>query len=294
MIETNHSQLSIRQQAELLNVNRNRLQPSEKKLREGDEEIMKQIDIIYTKCPFFGTRKIIRELLTRGISIGRKRCKRLMDRMGIEALVPKPSLSRPNKQHHKYPYLLRNKTIKRADEVWAADITYIPMERGHVYLVAIIDWKTRAVLSWEISNTLDTTFCVSAYEAAVQKAGRAPKIMNTDQGSQFTSSEWVDTVKSSGARVSMDGKGRWMDNVFIERLWRSLKYEELRLWSYDSIPEVIANVAKWMSFYNHERIHQALGYQTPWSQYRPERKKKNENLTKQEEFPPRGKKAKAA
>jgi len=295
MIEKKHPQLSIRQQADLLEVNRNRLKPAAKKLRKDDEEIMKEIDVIYTKWPFYGARKIIRELLTRGISIGRKRCKRLMEIMGIEALVPKPSLSRPNKQHHKYPYLLRNKRIEQADEVWATDITYIPMERGHVYLVAIIDWKTRAVLSWEISNTLDTNFCVSAYQAALKVAGRSPGIMNTDQGSQFTSREWVETVETSGARVSMDGKGRWMDNVFIERLWRSLKYEELRLWSYGSIPEVTANVAKWMNFYNHERIHQALDYQTPWSHYRPgENKKQDGRLTKPEKFPPRGKEGKAA
>ena len=293
-----HPDLSIRRQAALLEVNRNRLAPKRRDPSEDERAIMKQIDVIYTERPFYGTRKIIRELAPHGIEIGRKRCKRLMNLMGIEALVPKPSLSIPNRKHRKYPYLVAKGEITTPDEAWAADITYIPMERGQVYLVAIIDWATRAVLSWKLSNTMDTRFCVEAYHEAVKVAGRSPGIMNTDQGSQFTSEEWIHAVESSGARASMDGKGRWMDNVFIERLWRSLKYEELRLWSYTSVAEVKANIAKWMTFYNHQRKHQALDYETPWSCYRRESPKprapKTKILTKHEKNPPRGTEAKAA
>ncbi len=223
MIEERHSQLSVRKQCELLAVNRNRLSPRNPKQVEGDESIMKEIDRIYTECPFYGARKIVLELRDAGIRIDRKRCRRLMRTMGIEALVPKPSTSIPDKQHRKYPYLLRENAVSQPDEVWAADITYVPMYEGHVYLVAIMDWRTRAVLSWRVSTTMDTRFCVEAYREALRVAGRAPDIMNTDQGSQFTSEPWIEAVEASGARVSMDGKGRWMDNVFIERLWRSLK-----------------------------------------------------------------------
>lgn len=301
MVEKDHSKLSVRRQCALLQVNRNRLTVPPKKLREGDEEMMKAIDEIYTEFPFYGARKIICELRDLDIHIGRKRCRRLMREMGIESLVPKPSLSLPNKQHKKYPYLLRNKEIERSDEVWAADITYIPMERGHVYLVAIMDWKSRAVLSWTLSTTMDVNFCLEAYREAVQVAGRAPDIMNTDQGSQFTCWEWIELVEGSGAKVSMDGKGRWMDNVFIERLWRSLKYEKLRLWSYRNVAEVRSHIGDWMSFYNHQRKHQALDYATPWKHYRPgespspdEPNERIKPLTTAEKFPPRGKEAKAA
>ena len=297
MIEKHHSQLSVRKQCELLAVNRNRLTPRPPKQVEGDEAIMKEIDRIYTEFPFYGARKIIVELRDAGIRIGRKRCRRLMKTMGIEALVPKPSTSIPDKQHRKYPYLLRERTVIEPDEVWAADITYIPMYEGHVYLVAIMDWHTRAVLSWRVSTTMDAGFCVEAYQDALKAAGRAPSIMNTDQGSQFTGEEWVGAVESSGARVSMDGKGRWMDNVFIERLWRSLKYEELRLWSYSTVADVTARIGKWMDFYNHRRKHQALDYEVPWSLYRPAKINSdddNKTLTKQEKFPPRGKEARAA
>ncbi|MEM7603002.1 MAG: IS3 family transposase, partial [Verrucomicrobiota bacterium] len=261
MIEKHHSQLSVRKQCKLLDVNRNRLDPRPPRKANGDEAIKKEIDRIYTEFPFYGSRKILHELHDIGIRIGRKRCRRLMRAMGIEALVPKPSTSTPDKQHKKYPYLLRECEVSAPDEVWAADITYVPMYEGHVYLVAIMDWHTRAVLSWRVSTTMDAGFCVEAYRDAVRVAGRAPSIMNTDQGSQFTGEEWIEAVESSGARVSMDGKGRWMDNVFIERLWRSLKYEELRLWSYGTVADVAARIAKWMGFYNHRRKHQALHYE---------------------------------
>jgi putative transposase len=294
MIEEHHPQLSVRKQCELLAVNRNRLSPPQPKRVEGDEAIMKAIDRIYTECPFYGARKIVVELREVGIRIGRKRCRRLMKTMGIEALVPKPSTSVPNKQHKKYPYLLRENEVSKPDEVWAADITYIPMYEGHVYLVAIMDWHTRAVLSWRVSTTMDAGFCVAAYRDAVSVAGRAPGIMNTDQGSQFTGEQWIGTVESSGARVSMDGKGRWMDNVFIERLWRSLKYEQLRLWSYATVAEVTARIDTWMDFYNHRRKHQSLDYETPWNHYRPGSNKTGRETLTQQKFPPRGTEARAA
>lgn len=295
MIEKNHSRLSVRKQCELLEVNRNRLSPRKPKRVGGDEAIMRKIDAIYTECPFYGARKIVAELRDIGIRIGRKRCRRLMRTMGIEALVPKPPTSAPDKQHRKYPYLLRESEVSGPDEVWAADITYIPMQEGHVYLVAIMDWHTRAILSWRVSTTMDTGFCVEVYREALKVAGRAPGIMNTDQGSQFTSEPWIEAVEASGARVSMDGKGRWMDNVFIERLWRSLKYEKLRLWSYGTVKEVTARVGDWMAFYNHLRKHQGLDNEVPWSLYRPGPKEGGpEKLTKQEKFPPRGTEARAA
>jgi len=294
MIEKHHSQLSVRRQCELLAVNRNRLSPRKPKWVEGDEATMKAIDRIYTEFPFYGARKIVVELRGVGIWIGRKRCRRLMKAMGIEALVPKPSTSVPDKQHRKYPYLLRESAVSEPDEVWAADITYIPMYEGHVYLVAIMDWHTRAVLSWRVSTTMDAGFCVEAYREALRVAGRSPDIMNTDQGSQFTSEQWIEAVEASGARVSMDGKGRWMDNVFIERLWRSLKYEELRLWSYGTVAEVTARIGRWIAFYNHRRKHQALDYQVPWSRYRPEPTEEPRKTLTKHEIPPRGAEARAA
>ena len=190
-----------------------------------------------------------------------------MQTMGIEALVPKPSLSQPNKDHKIYPYLLRNMAITEVDQVWCTDITYIPMEKGHAYLVAIMDWKSRAVLSWELSNTMDSGFCVRALRRAMASTGRKPKIFNTDQGSQFTGQDWMSELKRNDILISMDGKGRWMDNVFIERLWRSLKYEKIRLYSYNDLRELRSHIRNWMEFYNHERIHQHLGYTTPWSNY---------------------------
>jgi putative transposase len=294
MIEKHHPQLSVRQQCELLAVNRNRLSPREPKRVEGDEAIMKEIDRIYTEFPFYGARKILLELREVGIRVARKRCRRLMKTMGIEALVPKPSTSVADKQHPKYPYLVRESAVNKPDEVWAADITYIPMYEGHVYLVAIMDWHTRAVLSWRVSTTMDAGFCVEAYRDALRVAGRAPGIMNTDQGSQFTGEDWIEAVKASGARVSMDGKGRWMDNVFIERLWRSLKYEQLRLWSYGTVAEVTRQIGSWMDLYNHRRKHQTLGYEVPWSHYRPDGEHIEAATLTNQKIPPRGTEARAA
>jgi len=271
MITPNHPKLSVRRQSKLLKVNRNRLKKPIA-VSEEDQLIMKDLDTVYTEKPFYGQRKLLRELLKYGWQVGRKRVRRLMQIMGIQALVPKPSLSKPSPGHKIYPYLLRHLKVTEVDQVWCTDITYLPMEKGHAYLVAIMDWKSRAVLSWEISNTMDTGFCLRALRAAMRRSGRKPKIFNTDQGSQFTSDEWIEELKKHDIQISMDGKGRWMDNVFIERLWRSLKYEKIRLYSYADIGELRQHVDDWMEFYNHERMHQHLDYGTPWSEYQPSTK----------------------
>lgn len=271
MIEKDHKDLSIRRQCELLAVNRNRLAPPRVRITAEDELIMRCLDEIYTEVPFYGARKLRRELRDYGWFVGRNRVRRLMRIMGIAAMVPQPATSKPNKDHTIYPYLLRGREIKEVDEVWCADITYIPMARGHAYLVAIMDWHSRAVLAWELSNTMDSSFCVRALREAMRRTGRIPKIFNTDQGSQFTGQDWISTLKTNGITISMDGKGRWMDNVFIERLWRSLKYEKIRLWSYGTVGELRTHIADWMEFYNHRRSHQSLDYATPWSIYEPKK-----------------------
>lgn len=266
MIEPQHK-LSIRKQAALLEVNRNRLNPKREKISEEDHQIMLHLDEIHFKYCHMGQRNLIHELRDRGYHIGRKRVRRLMNLLGIEAMVPKPNTSKRGKGHKIYPYLLRSVRVNEADEVWCTDITYIPMAKGHCYLIAIMDWHTRAVLSWEVCNTMDTAFCLRALNTAFHLTGRQPKIFNTDQGSQFSSKEWVETLESKGVQISMDGKGCWRDNVFIERLWRSIKYEKLRLWSYSTLQDLEALVEDWMDFYNHRRRHQGLSNRTPWSLY---------------------------
>ena len=272
MIDTQHA-LSIRQQSVLLEVNRNRLKPKRAKISEEDHKIMLHLDEIHFRYCHMGQRNLIHELRDRGYEVGRKRVRRLMRLLGIEAMVPKPNTSKPGKAHKIFPYLLRDSPVTAADEVWCTDITYIPMPRGHAYLIAVMDWHTRAVLSWEVCNTMDTAFCLRALRKAFELTGRQPKIFNTDQGSQFSSKEWVGEIESRGIKVSMDGKGCWRDNVFIERLWRSIKYEKLRLWSYSNVPELEALVDDWMEFYNHRRRHQSLSNQTPWSVYQEAQRK---------------------
>jgi putative transposase len=269
MIDPSDKKLSIRKQAKLLDVNRNRLSPRSSKTSDEDLKIMSVMDALYLECPFYGQRSFRENLRDHGYNIGRKRIRRLMRVMGIEALVPKPSTSAPAKGHKIYPYLLRDRKVDTVDEVWCADITYIPMEKGHAYLVAIMDWHSRAVLAWEISNTMDSAFCVRTLRAAMRSTGRKPKIFNTDQGSQFTGDDWISELQANDIQISMDGRGRWMDNVFIERLWRSLKYEKLRLWSYQTLSELRALTVGWMEFYNHRRKHQTHDYGTPWSIYDP-------------------------
>ncbi|WP_425491692.1 IS3 family transposase [Haloferula luteola] len=269
MIEKNHPQLSIRKQSAMLGINRNRLETAER-ISEEDRAIMRALDELHVRWPVYGARKLVVELRKRGWKVGRKRVRQLMRIMGLAAVVPKPRTSVPDKNHRKYPYLLRDREVTTPDEVGCADITYIPMGRGFAYLVAIMDWHSRAVLSWRISNTADTRFCLEALGEAVKVAGRAPDIFNNDQGCQFTSREWVAAVEETGARVSMDGKGRWMDNIFIERLWRSLKCEDIYLKDYCNLVELEAGVSRWITDYNRERIHQHHDYATPWSVYRPQ------------------------
>jgi putative transposase len=263
----NHESLSQRQQCKLLGVNRNRLNPRPTKKTQEDQDIMRLIDEIHMKYPFYGQRNIQHELKKNGFSIGRKRTRRLMRMMGVESLAPQPNTSTPNKSHKKYPYLLKNLPITRPNQVWCADITYLPMAKGHVYLVAIMDWYSKSVLSWKISNSMDASFCIEALKEAMRLTGIKPDIFNTDQGSQFTGNEWISCLKENDITISMDGKGRWVDNVFIERLWRSLKYERIRLYSYENVRELREHVATWMTFYNHERPHQSLEMNSPWSIY---------------------------
>ena len=237
------------------------------KAPDPEELCLKRLmDELHMKYPFMGTRSIRDQLHSRGHRINRKRVKRLMAEMGIASVAPQPNTSRPGKNHKIYPYLLRGLRIDRPNQVWARDITYIPMARGFLYLVAIMDWYSRRVLSWRLSISMDSAFCLEALNEAVQTYG-TPDIFNTDQGAQFTSEQFTAALKSFDIRISMDGKRRWMDNVFIERLWRSLKYEEVYLKAYETVPEARAGIKEWIRFYNHERTHQSLGRQTPEQVY---------------------------
>jgi putative transposase len=258
--------LSIRRQCELLRVNRSGLY-YEPVGRDPDElALMRRIDEIHLEQPFLGSRKVSQALRNEGRQINRKAAQRLMRLMGIESIAPKPNTSKPCPEHPVYPYLLRSLQIVRPNHVWAADITYIPMAHGFGYLVAIIDLYSRMVLSWRLSNTQDANFCVEALQEALERFGR-PEIFNTDQGSQFTSEAFTGLLRKSGVAISMDGRGRCIDNVFIERLWRSLKYEEVFLHAYDDLDEAKAGIGSYMSYFNTRRHHQSLGYQTPHSYY---------------------------
>ena len=228
----------------------------------GDLELMRLIDEQYLRTPFYGARKMAVVLTRSGHKVGRKRVTRLMRVMGIEAIYRKPNLSRRHPQHKIYPYLLRNMEIDRIHQVWSCDITYIPMAHGFMYLVAVIDWHSRVVLSWRMSNTMAPDFCVEALEEAFRRYGK-PEIFNTDQGVQFTCEAFIVALVTRGIRISMDGKGRCLDNIFCERLWRSLKYEDVYLKAYKTVAEAKAGIGAWFSFYNDERPHQALDYLTP-------------------------------
>ena len=262
-----HRELSIRRQCEMLGVARSGVYRKPRPANDNDLEAMRRIDALFTERPFFGARRIARTLTDEGFPLNRKRARRLMRLMGIEALGPKPRTSTPAPGHKIYPYLLRDLTIDRPNQVWACDITYIPIGRGFLYLVAVIDWASRAVLSWRLSNTMDASFCVDALEEAMDRYGK-PEIFNTDQGSQFTSADFTGVLVAAGVRVSMDGRGRWMDNVFIERLWRSLKYEDIYLKGYADGREARAGIGAYFAFYNERRLHQALGYRPPMAVWR--------------------------
>src|SRR5271157_3896161 len=262
-----HGDLSIRRQCAMLGLARSGVYRKPRPANENELDAMRRIDALFTARPFFGARRIARTLSEEGFPIDRKRVRRLMRRMGIEALGPKPRTSNPAPGHKVYPYLLRDLTIERPNQVWAADITYIPIGRGFLYLVAVIDWASRAVLSWRLSNTMDASFCVAALEEALARYGK-PEIFNTDQGSQFTGSAFTGVLIEAGVRISMDGRGRWMDNVFIERLWRSLKHEDVYLRGYADGHEAKAGIAEWIAFFNNWRPHQALGNRTPMAVWR--------------------------
>jgi putative transposase len=237
--------------------------------------LMRLIDEEYTKHPFLGVLRITEWLCQQGHHVNHKRIERLMNKMGIEGICPKRNLSKSIENHVKYPYLLRGLSIDHADHVWCSDITYIPMRQGFMYLVAIMDWYSRYVLSWSISNTLDTTFCLDALDRAIVQG--KPEIFNTDQGSQFTSELFTSRLKREEIEISMDGRGRVFDNIFIERLWRSLKYEDLYIKDYETAEETIKGIGNYLQFYNHERLHQSLDYQTPSSVYFSSKLGKNDN-----------------
>ena len=253
---------SLRRQCELLGVSRSGLYYTPVETDAEELALMRRIDELHLKHPFFGSRMMTQTLKREEHVINRKRVQRLMRLMGLESMAPKPKTSSPAPQHPIYPYLLRGLTIDRVNQVWAADITYIPMARGFAYLVAIIDWYSRRVLAWRLSNTLETTFCVEALQEALSRFG-TPEIFNTDQGAQFTADSFTRVLRDCGIKISMDGKGRCIDNVFVERLWRSLKYEEVYLNPYDSMREAGRGIGRYFEFFNDERPHQALGYQTP-------------------------------
>jgi putative transposase len=219
---------------------------------------MRRIDEMHMQRPFLGSRRIRDWLYEEGHDINRKRVQRLMRQMGIAALYPKKNTSKPGKWHKIYPYLLKGLDINRPNQVWCSDISYIPMAKGFVYLTVIMDWYSRKVLSWRVSNTMDSDFCVDALEEAIDRYG-APEIFNTDQGAQYTGEAFTSVLKAAGIKISMDGKGRWVDNVFVERLWRSVKYEEVYLKAYDSIAEARSGIGSYFEFYNQERKHQTLG-----------------------------------
>ena len=265
LIDRDHPQLSVRRQAALVSVNRNRLAVGRPRVSDEDLAICKELDAIHLERPYYGSRRMAYELVRRGFEVGRGRVRRLMRFMGLRTTYPRPRTSIQAKDHPVYPYLLRSLEIDRPNQVWCSDITYIPMRRGFAYLVVIMDWHSRAVLGWRLSNTLDTSFCLDALREAAATAGGWPEILNTDQGCQFTSSAWIDLAESNGVRVSMDGRRRWIDNVMVERFWRSLKYEDVYLREYRDLVELEGGLAAWINFYNHERPHQGLANSTPWS-----------------------------
>lgn len=266
-LDRDHPQLSVRRQCMMLGIARSGVYRLPRAANDDDLALLRRIDELFTRWPFLGSRRITAMLRAEGDAINRKRVQRLMRRMGIAALGPKPRTTKPAPGHTIFPYLLRDMTVDRANQVWASDITYIPIGRGFLYLVAVMDWSSRAVLSWRLSNTMDVSFCVSALEEALARFG-TPEIFNTDQGSQFTSAAFTRTLAAAGIRISMDGRGRWMDNVFIERLWRSLKHEDVYLKGYTDGHDAKAGIAKWITFYNNSRPHQALANRTPMAVWR--------------------------
>lgn len=261
MIASAHP-LSIVRQCQLLDIARSTVYYRPLATTAIDDELMKRIDAVHLEWPFLGSRRIRDELADDGLVVNRKRVQRLMRIMGLTALYPKPRTTQPAPGHRIYPYLLRDLTIERPDQAWCADITYLPMAHGFLYLVAVMDWYSRKVLSWRVSNTMDDDFCVEALEAAIANYG-TPEIFNTDQGSQFTGTAFTGVLKREEIQISMDGRGRWMDNVFIERLWRSVKYEEVYLKAYENARQARSGLGTYFAFYNSRRRHQGLDRQAP-------------------------------
>ncbi len=269
MIVREHDKISVREQAELLDVNRSTLyyEPKKDETKQAViEELKKEIATQYLETPFYGARRMVQHLFRLGYDVGRKLVKRLMDELGLRAIFPKPNLSRRRQDHKVYPYLLGGLTIDRPNQVWATDITYIPTPNGHMYLIAILDWASRKVLTWRLSNSLSVHFCLEALDEAFSRYGK-PEIFNTDQGCQFTADEFVKRLTDRGIQVSMDSKGRCLDNIIVERFWRSLKYEMLYLCEFSSVKELRERIARYVEFYNERRPHQSHDYATPSEVY---------------------------
>jgi putative transposase len=262
LVDRDDPALSVVAQCQLLRIARSTLYYQPKPVSADDLALMRRMDELYLASPFYGSRRMVAVLRREGWVVNRKRVRRLMRLMGLEAIYQKPNTSKGHPEHKVYPYLLRGLAIERANQVWCADITYIPMAKGFVYLVAVMDWFSRRVLAWRLSITMEADFCVEALQEAIARHGK-PSIFNTDQGVQFTSAGFLDELAASGIQISMDGKGRFLDNIFIERLWRSLKYEEVFVKAYESVQAARLGIGQWFSFYNEERPHQALGYRTP-------------------------------
>lgn len=261
MIELNHSPISVRRQCELIGLNRSTLYYSPATETEFNLALMRRIDEQYTKTPFYGGPRMTAQLRRQGYEVNPKRVRRLMQRMGLQAIYPKPRTSRRGREPTIYPYLLQDLEIVRPNQVWSADITYVPLVSGFMYLVAILDWFSRYVLAWQLSNTLDGCFCVDSLQQALGLG--QPEIFNSDQGVQFTARSFTSTLEGAGVRISMDGRGRVFDNIFVERLWRTVKYEDIYVNDYASVPALQAGLHGYFRFYNQERLHQSLGYRTP-------------------------------
>ena len=266
LIEVGCAERSVRRQCDLLGLSRSSLYYAPAGETAENLRLMRLIDTEYTAHPFYGSRRMTAWLIRQGETVNRKRVQRLLRLMGLEAIYPKPRLSAAGRGHRIYPYLLRGMRIERPDQVWSTDITYVPLVSGFMYLAAIIDWFSRYVISWRLSNTLDGSFCLEMLEEALSRG--CPEVFNTDQGVQFTAQAWTSRLESAGAAVSMDGRGRCLDNVFVERLWRTVKYEHVYLHGYEAVPALERGLGRYFQFYNEERLHQALDYRTPWEVYR--------------------------
>ena len=262
MIEPKHGRLPVGRQCQLVGISRSTFYGPGRGESALNLALMKLIDAQFLETPWYGSRQMARHLRRQGHVVGRKRVRRLMARMGLRAVYQTPRTTVPHPEHKTWPYLLRNLVIDRPNQVWCADISYIPMRRGFLYLVAIMDWASRRVLAWRLSNTMEADFCIEALEEAMARHGK-PGIFNTDQGSQFTSPRFTEALTEAGVKISMDGRGRWLDNVFIERLWRSLKYECVYLHAFETGTEARAGIGRWITYYNTERPHSALGGRTP-------------------------------